>query len=277
MARITVPEADALLDQRIDVLDDGFVRLIDYMGSDARIVQAARVSYGAGTKSVREDAGLIDYLMRNRHTSPFEQVELTFHIRCPIFLARQWFRHRTASVNEISGRYSVLADAFYHPLASDLRLQSTLNKQGSEGKLPDDAGAEAAALIRKTHAESYQAYEKLLDLGVAREQSRGVLPASIYTEFYWKQDLHNLLHLIGLRLDGHAQQEIQAYAAVLARCVAAVAPATWNSYQNHMMHSTRLSSNEKTVVQQLIAGTAAVGDETLTERAWAELRRKLEI
>lgn len=248
----SAPEAD----KRINVLDQGFVRLIDVMGDDARIVQAARVSYGDGTKTVREDAGLIDYLMRHKHTSPFEMVEFTFHIKAPIFVVRQWFRHRTASVNEISARYSVMRDEFYLPDPSDLRAQSKKNKQVGEGVLPDDAARAAARRIRDAQRESFTVYEELLELGVARELAREVLPVGLYTEFYWKQNLHNLLHFLRLRLDWHAQLEIRAYADAVARFVSMAVPATWASFEEHMLHGANLSAKELDAIRSLISREA---------------------
>ena len=243
-------------DKRINVLDQGFVRLIDVMGDDARIVQAARVSYGDGTKTVREDAGLIDYLMRHKHTSPFEMVEFTFHIKAPIFVVRQWFRHRTASVNEISARYSVMRDEFYLPDPSDLRAQSAKNKQVGEGALPDDAARAAARRIRDAQRESFTVYEELLELGVARELAREVLPVGLYTEFYWKQNLHNLLHFLRLRLDWHAQAEIRAYADAVAKFVSQAVPATWASFEEHMLNGANLSGKELDAVRALISREA---------------------
>lgn len=254
MARDITPAAEALLNQELPVLDQGFVRLVDCLGSDARIVQSARVSYGAGTKTVQEDEALIDFLMRHRHTSPFEQVELVFHVRCPIFIARQWFRHRTASVNEVSARYSVMEDRFFSPEPEALRTQGQQNKQVGEGALPPEAAQEAAALFAKANQEAYASYERLLALGVCREQARSVLPVGIYTEFYWKQNLHNLFHFLALRLDGHAQAEIRAYGAAIARCCQAVAPAAYAAFERHLLHAIRLSALEQAAVAELLSG-----------------------
>jgi thymidylate synthase (FAD) len=236
----------------VQVLDKGFVRLVDVMGDDHRIAQAARVSYGEGTKTVREDAALIDYLMRHRHTSPFEMVEFTFHVKAPIFVTRQWFRHRTASVNEISARYSVLKDEFYEPAAPELRGQSELNKQVGEGALPTGDASRAAALIREAYQDVYAAYQKLLSLGVAREMARSVLPVGIYTEFYWKQDLHNLLHFLKLRLDYHAQEEIRAYARAVARFVAEAVPLVWSSFEEHVLGARALGATERAALAELL-------------------------
>lgn len=200
MAHVVVAEAEALLDTELPVLDKGFVRLVDYLGGDARIVQAARVSYGEGTKTVREDRALIHYLMRHAHTSPFEQVILTFHAKMPIFVARQWVRHRTARLNEISGRYSVMKDEFYVPDAEVIRAQSRLNKQGrdAEPQSPEVA-RRAVELIVRDQGNAYASYEEMLGDDIARELARINLPLSLYTEWYWQIDLHNLFHFIRLR------------------------------------------------------------------------------
>jgi thymidylate synthase (FAD) len=205
MPRSVVPAAEALLDEKIPVLDHGFVRLVDYLGGDERIVSAARVSYGDGTKTVREDRALIDYLLRHAHTSPFEQVVLTFHVKMPIFVARQWIRHRTARLNEVSGRYSVMADEFYLPSPEDLRVQSSSNRQGrGPESLPEAEAESILGALREGRVRSYEAYESLLAAGVAREIARIDLPVSLYTQMYWQIDLHNLFHFLRLRLDAHA-------------------------------------------------------------------------
>ncbi|MFN4070356.1 MAG: FAD-dependent thymidylate synthase [Thermus caldifontis] len=231
----------------IAVLDKGFVRLVEAMGNDASIVQAARVSYGPGTKTVREDAALIDYLMRHRHTSPFEMVEFKFHVKAPIFVVRQWFRHRTASVNEISGRYSVLGEEFYEPKA--WRHQARRNKQGSEGAFTDE---EASRLLKGVEREAYQAYQTLLEKGIAREMARMVLPLNLYTEFYWKQDLHNLFHFLALRLDPHAQWEIRQYAKAIAEIVKAHVPLAWGSFEEHVLKGAHLSQTELRALRGLL-------------------------
>ena len=215
------------------------------MGGDARIVQSARVSYGAGTKSVREDTALIDYLLRNEHTSPFEQVVLTFHIKTPIFVARQWVRHRTARMNEISGRYSVMEDEFFVPEQNDVRPQSTTIKQGRSSET-------LAQPLRDTFLESIVAdqkqlfgnYESYIANDVARELARINLPLSLYTEFYWQIDLHNLFHFLKLRLDSHAQKEIRDYGLALARCARAVAPVAYGAFERHFLNGIRLSASE---------------------------------
>jgi thymidylate synthase (FAD) len=253
MARSSVPAADALIDERLDVLDHGFVRLVDYLGGDARIVQAARVSYGEGTKSAREDRALIDYLLRHAHTSPFEQVVLTFHLKMPIFVARQWLRHRTARLNELSGRYSVMRDEFYVPAPEEVRYQSTTNRQGgSEGRVPDELRARVGTVLADGQRRSYGEYEGLLADGVARELARVNLPLSLYTEMYWQIDLHNLFHFLRLRLDWHAQYEIRAYGDAIARCARAVAPLAYEAFEEHVLHGSRLSASEVAVLRSAL-------------------------
>jgi thymidylate synthase (FAD) len=243
VAHVLVPEAEAILDKEFAVLDKGFVRLVDYLGSDERIVAAARVSYGKGTKSSREDRGLIHYLMRHQHTSPFEQVVLTFHCKMPIFVARQWIRHRTARLNEISGRYSVMKDEFYLPAAETLRTQSTTNKQGrAEASVP---AQEAEAMVREMEAgqrEAYTRYQAMLDRDLAREVARITLPLSLYTEWYWQIDLHNLFHFLALRMDAHAQWEIRQYAKVMAAMARAVAPMAYEAFEQYRLNAACLSS-----------------------------------
>lgn len=256
MARTSVPAADALLDERLDVLDHGFVRLVDYLGGDARIVQAARVSYGEGTKSQREDRALIDYLLRHAHTSPFEQVVLTFHLKMPIFVARQWLRHRTARLNELSGRYSVLRDEFYVPAPDEVRYQATHNRQGgSEVPVPDDLRERVARTLADGQRRTYGEYEGLLADGVARELARVNLPLSLYTEMYWQIDLHNLFHFLRLRMDWHAQYEIRAYGDAIARCARAVAPMAFEAFEEHVLRGRRFSGDELEVLRAAVDET----------------------
>jgi thymidylate synthase (FAD) len=239
-----VNEAEAVLDKEFPVLDKGFVRLVDYMGGDARVVQSARVSYGEGTKSYREDAGLIDYLLRNRHTSPFEQVILTFHVKLPIFVARQWIRHRTARVNEISARYSVMKDDYYVPDLADISFQSSENKQG-RGEVLDKSAAEKVRFgLIADQKEAYAAYTNLIEAGIARELARINLPLSLYTEWYWQIDLHNLFHFLELRLDSHAQKEIRLYAEVLFDITRKVAPLCCTAFETHILNSVTFSQSE---------------------------------
>jgi thymidylate synthase (FAD) len=257
MPRIIVEAAEALLDQEIPVLDKGFVRLVDYMGGDQRIVQAARVSYGSGTKSYRQDRGLIHYLMKNWHTSPFEQVQLTFHTKMPIFVARQWVRHRTARLNEISGRYSVMKDEFYLPDPENIRPQSDNNKQGrSEERFSDAEEQEVIRLFADEQRSVYANYQHLLDLNVARELARNNLPLSLYTEWYWQIDLHNLFHFIKLRMDPHAQYEIRVYAEALAECAKAVAPIAYEAFEEHILGSVAFSRTECEALATMLAGGA---------------------
>ncbi|MDR3356663.1 MAG: FAD-dependent thymidylate synthase [Spirochaetaceae bacterium] len=255
MAHCVSAEAEKILDREFPVLDKGFVRLVDYLGSDQRVVQSARVSYGEGTKTYREDAGLIDYLLRNRHTSPFEQVVLTFHLKMPIFVARQLVRHRTARLNEISGRYSVMKDDFYLPSAGDIAPQSSDNRQGRGAAALPPAGADA---VRKAfeagQKESYAAYSRLIDSGLARELARINLPLSLYTEMYWQIDLHNLFHFLQLRLGSHAQKEIRLYAEVLLDICRKVAPRCCESFERHVLGGASFSRDEMAELKRRLAG-----------------------
>ena len=254
MAHCITQEAEDILDKEFPVLDKGFVRLIDYMGNDERIVQAARVSYGKGTKSVREDAALIDYLLRHDHTSPFEQVVLTFHLKMPIFVARQWVRHRTGRMNEVSGRYSVMADEFYVPRHDDVAKQATSNKQG-RGEAFDSE--EAGAIIEEFTAaqqKAYEGYSSMIERGVARELSRINLPLSLYTQFYWQMDLHNLFHFLTLRLDSHAQREIRVYAESILEMVKAVCPMAAASFVNVKLNSVSFNGEEVEALRALLSG-----------------------
>ena len=276
MAHIIVPEAEALLDVEIPCLDKGFVRLVDYMGGDARIVQAARVSYGEGTKTVREDKGLIDYLFRNAHSSPFEQVVLTFHMKLPIFVARQVIRHRTARLNEISGRYSVMKDEFYVPSLDRIQKQATNNKQGSSEQLPEAVAQSVVDAMVNEQAFAYGQYEGYLTHDVARELARVNLPLSLYTEWYWQCDLRNLFHFLGLRLDWHAQYEVRVYAEALAQCAKAVAPMAYAAFEEHQKDGARFSASELDVIQSMAgAATAAGWSDDLTDKARAEFWSKL--
>ena len=253
MAHEVVAAAEEVLDRAFPVLDHGFVRLVDYMGGDQRIVQAARVSYGEGTKSYRQDRALIDYLLRNDHTSPFEQVVLTFHTKMPIFVARQWVRHRTARLNEISGRYSVLKDEFYLPAEEQIAPQSEDNKQGRAAEPFDEATrARVRAALAAGQRDAYAAYSALLDEGLARELARINLPVSAYTEWYWQIDLHNLFHFLRLRLDPHAQYEIRAYAETLFEITRRVCPLAVESFENHLRGALKLSAREFEALRALV-------------------------
>ncbi len=255
MAHCVVAEAEAILDKEYPVLNKGFVRLVDYMGGDERIVQAARVSYGKGTKSFREDRGLIQYLLRNQHTSPFEQVQFTFHVKLPIFVARQWIRHRTARLNEISGRYSVLKDEFYLPADGDVAFQSSDNKQGRAVEaVPLELREKVLSLLEAEQKRSYGDYERLIADGIARELARINLPLSLYTEWYWQIDLHNLFHFLKLRMDAHAQKEIRLYAGVMFDIVKIVCPLATEAFEEHDLRSVSFSRKEFAALKSMLAG-----------------------
>jgi len=274
MAHCIAADGEQLLDKEIKVLDKGFVRLVDYLGDDSRIVQSARVSYGEGTKSYRKDKGLIDYLLRNDHTSPFEQVSFTFHIKMPIFVARQWIRHRTAKVNEISGRYSVMESEFYVPAAEDIALQSDDNKQGRQN---DPVSAELAkkiqGIISTEQEKVYETYTKLLDMGLAREIARINLPLSLYTEWYWTMDLHNLFHFLRLRMDAHAQKEIRVYAEAIFEIVKKITPMAAEAFKKHLLTGVVLSGSELGAVRVMTGG----GDCPMKGRAKEILFAKLDV
>ncbi|GAB1457853.1 MAG: FAD-dependent thymidylate synthase [Spirochaetia bacterium] len=272
MAHCIVPEAEEILDREFAVHQKGFVRLVDYLGADARIVQAARVSYGDGTKTVREDAALIDYLLRNEHTSPFEQVVLTFHIKMPIFVARQWIRHRTARINEISGRYSVMKDDFWLPSPDALARQSPDNKQGRMTEpLPAAEAERVIAALESGQKAAYAEYMALVDSGLARELARVNLPLSLYTEWYWQIDLHNLFRFLALRLDAHAQREIRDYASVIFDVARKVCPLACTSFERHLLGGARLSSDEAAAFLRMLQG----GEAGLGSRELERLEEKL--
>jgi thymidylate synthase (FAD) len=263
---IDASDKDALLGKRIDCLDKGFVRLIDVMGDDAAIVQAARVSYGSGTKKVLEDRGLIRYLLRHAHTTPFEMVEFKFHVKLPIFVARQWIRHRTANVNEYSGRYSEMKDEFYTPNPNDIRPQSVLNKQGrSEETLSDGMAEQAANAFKAGQDEAYAQYQEFLEQGIAREIARINLPVSNYTEWYWKIDLHNLFHFLRLRIDSHAQYEIRVFAEAIAELVKPFVPHAWEAFEDYVLNAHRMTAPELKVMKHLLESMEFPSDETLAE------------
>ncbi len=264
MAHEVVAAAEEILDREYPVLNAGFVRLVDYMGGDQRIVQSARVSYGSGTKSYREDKGLINYLLRNDHTSPFEQVVLTFHTKMPVFVARQWVRHRTARLNEISGRYSVLKDEFYLPDGDHIAPQSSDNKQGRSAEpFPPDEQREITMRLRDGQRDAYGAYQELLDRGLARELARVNLPVSTYTEWYWQIDLHNLFHFLRLRLDAHAQYEIRAYAEVMLAITRTVCPIATEAFEEHLRRGVRFSGKEFALMQKLFDAASSGSDDAI--------------
>jgi len=234
----------------IKCLDKGFVRLVDSMGGDDAIVQAARVSYGQGTSKVSQDRGLIRYLMRHRHTTPFEMVEFKFHCKMPIFVARQWVRHRTANINEYSLRYSEARDEFYMPDPEHIQFQSALNKQGRMGEVPTELKQKVLDSFKEISERSFAIYSELNEAGVARELARSILPVNLYTEWYWKNDLHNLLHFVGLRSDSHAQYEIRVFSDAMAESVKAVAPFAWEAYQDYVVNGMRFSRIEQSLLEK---------------------------
>ena len=267
--RPTVAALDAILGRRFDVLDDGFVRAVDYMGSDDAIVQAARVSYGAGTKKVSEDRSLVRYLLRHRHTTPFEMCELKLHVRVPMDTWRQWIRHRTANVNEYSTRYSVAIDAASHTRPEAWRLQNGGNRQGSEGLVAKDEGAKLSEREARFLQEARAVYQERLDAGVAREQARKDLPLSTYTEAYWKIDLHNLLHFVALRADSHAQDEIRRYAETIGQHIVRVwVPHTWEAFCDYRVDGLALTRIEATIVAHLARGDDAASRALAEEAGW---------
>lgn len=254
LARPSIPTIDSILGRPFPVLDKGFVRVIDYMGNDAAIVQAARVSYGAGTKRVHEDRGLIRYLMRHAHTTPFEMCEIKFHVRVPMDTWRQWIRHRTANVNEYSTRYSIAIDTAQRTLADKWRVQSLANRQGSGEYLRPTLGKQLSAREQRLQEKAREEYEARIAAGVAREQARKDLPLSTYTEAYWKIDLHNLLHFLSLRMDVHAQQEIRSYATVIGEeIVAKWVPLVWEAFLDYRRHAVLLSRFEVEIIGALTA------------------------
>lgn len=254
------------------VLDKGFVRVVDYMGSDARIVQAARVSYGEGTKTFRENRTLIRYLLRNAHTSPFEQVVFTFHVKMPIFVARQWVRHRTARLNEISARYSEMKNEFYMPEPEDINLQSDENKQGrcvSSPQLSSDVQKKVCDMFANGQAQSYKDYSALLEENIARELARITLPTALYTEMYWQIDLHNLFHFLKLRMDAHAQKEIQSYADVLFALVKEICPLACEAFEDYVLGKVEFYAFEREALHRIIVHSALDTEkmETIAEQA----------
>ena len=258
LERPHVPALDEILGQPFKVLDDGFVRVVDYMGSDASIVQAARVSYGAGTRRVHEDRGLIRYLMRHHHSTPFEMCELKLHVRVPMDCWRQWIRHRTANVNEYSTRYSLAIDAAQTTPPTGWRMQSPTNRQGSVGLLHVETGAQLSQKEAAFHRVARELYEERLAFGIAREQARKDLPLATYTEAYWKIDLHNLFHFLSLRTDEHAQAEIRAYAEVIgSNIVQRWCPLAWEAFVDYRLKSLALSRIEMDIIRALSQGDSA--------------------
>jgi len=282
--RDIAPGLEELLYQPLPVLDHGFIRVIDYMGTDSAIVQAARVSYGSGTKKINEDAGLINYLMRHRHTTPFEMCEIKFHIKLPIFIARQWIRHRTANVNEYSGRYSIMDKEFYIPAPEQLAAQSKSNRQGRGDVLEGAAAARVLELLKADASQAYAHYEEMLNediagnvlregkTGLARELARMNLSLNFYTQWYWKIDLHNLLHFLSLRADAHAQYEIRVYANVMLDILKAWVPITSAAFTDYRMGGASLSAKGLAVVKRLIAGEKVTQEQSgMSKGEWREL------
>ncbi|MDO9171285.1 MAG: FAD-dependent thymidylate synthase [bacterium] len=271
VTRAAVPALDELLGVALPVLDDGFVRVIDYMGDDRAVVQAARVSYGDGTKQVSEDRGLIRYLLRHRHTTPFEMCELKLHVRVPMDAWRQWIRHRSASVNEVSSRYSIVTDSAQRTAPEAWRRQADDNRQGSSGCFDAAQGAAFTAGEREVHALARRVYEEKIARGVAREQARKDLPLCTYTEAYWKIDLHNLLHFLSLRMDPHAQQEIRAYATVIGeRIVARWVPLVWEAFVDYRLGAASLSRIEQEILGAIGAGDAERACALASAAGWLE-------
>src|SRR5437870_1931280 len=261
MAHIVSPEAEELLDQELKVPSHGFVRLVDYMGSDQSIVQAARVSYGEGTKSVREDRGLIRYLMRHQHTTPFEMVVLKFHIKAPIFVVRQLVRHRTASINEESARYSIMREEFHEPAWEEVGYQSKDNKQGrATDEVPAEVVQRFLTFLKEDRDTAYNHYETFLQDNVARELARIVLPLSLYSQFYWQMNLHNLFHFLWLRMDDHAQKEIRDYANQVAVCVKEVAPLAWEAFEEYKLYGGSFSRTDLDILKRLVRGEPLPAD-----------------
>ncbi|MBL0926902.1 MAG: FAD-dependent thymidylate synthase [Phycisphaerales bacterium] len=264
--------------QQVNIDDHGFIALIDAMPrlvpqgqtADQAIVQAARVSYGMGTKKISEDRGLIRYLLRHRHTTPFEMVEFKFHVSMPIFIARQWIRHRTANVNEYSGRYSVMPDRFYRPSVENIRKQSQSNRQGGEGPIDVATAEEFLAFLDRCEA-AYLDYTKLTEKGLAREIARIGLPLSTYTEWYWKCDLHNILRFLALRMDAHAQREIREYATAMARLIEPIVPVTMEAFRDYELESIRLTRLE---LDALKSGRAQIDTDNKREQAEWEAKRR---
>jgi len=281
--RATVPALEEMLFQALPVLDHGFVRVIDYMGDDGAVVQAARVSYGRGTRKVSEDAGLIRYLMRHRHSTPFEMCEIKYHVKLPIFVARQWIRHRTANVNEISARYSILDREFYLPAPEHLAAQSSVNRQGRGEVMEGEAAARVLDLLRHDAMQTYDHYQDLLNEnedgtpvdpsrpGLARELARMNLTLNTYTQWYWKTDLHNLLHFLSLRADAHAQYEIRVYAEAMLKSVEAWVPACYAAFRDYRMGAVLFSAPMLAVIKRMLAGEAVEqANSGLNKREWVE-------
>jgi len=287
--RATVPALEEMLYKPIKVLDHGFVRVVDYMGDDSAVVQAARVSYGRGTKKSLQDKGLINYLMRHRHTTPFEMCDIKFHIKLPIFVARQWIRHRTASVNEYSARYSILSNEFYLPDRDNLTPQSSTNKQGRSSEiLPEDIALRVLATIKEDSLRCYKNYVAMMNqdeqgniidennIGITRELARINLTLNHYTEWYWKINLHNLLHFLALRADNHAQYEIRVYAEVMLDIVKAWVPFVYEAFIEHRKSGANISKTALEIIRKMIKGEKVDQESSgISKREWDELMTML--
>ncbi len=275
--RAVSPGMEAHLYTAQPVLDHGFVRVIDYMGDDAAVVQAARVSYGAGTKHVSNDEGLIRYLMRHWHSTPFEMCELKLHVKLPVFVARQWIRHRTANVNEYSARYSILDREFYIPAPEMLAAQSTVNNQGRGATLEGQEAARVLEILKADAARCYDHYEEMISdegqQGLARELARMNLPANVYTQWYWKTDLHNLLHFLRLRADAHAQYEIRVYAETIGDLVAEWVPLSWKAFQDYRVGGATLSATALDCIRRMLKGEEVTQESSgMSKGEWREFR-----
>ena len=282
--RVTALELEKILYDAIPILDHGFIRVVDYMGDDTSIVQAARVSYGKGTKKVSTDSGLIKYLMRHWHSTPFEMCEIKYHVKLPIFIARQWIRHRTANVNEYSARYSILDKEFYLPNNENLAAQSKSNRQGRGDVLEGDQAKTVLDLLKKDAEQTYKNYEEMLNerydgsvidekkIGLARELARMNLTLNTYTQWYWKTDLLNLMNFLRLRADPHAQYEIRTYAEAMLDTLKKWVPITYEAFMDYRVGGTEVSSKGKLIIQKLIKGEKiSLEDSGLSKREWNEL------
>ncbi|PJE32440.1 Thymidylate synthase ThyX [Pseudooceanicola marinus] len=279
--RATVPGMEAHLYKAYPVLDHGFVRVVDYMGDDSAICQAARVSYGRGTKSVQNDEGLIRYLMRHWHSTPFEMCELKLHVKLPVFVARQWIRHRTANVNEYSARYSILDREFYIPGPEHLAAQSVVNNQGRGEALTGEEAARVLEYLKADSARAYDHYEEMISdegqQGLARELARMNLPANIYTQWYWKVDLHNLLHFLRLRADSHAQYEIRVYAEEICKLVADWVPFAYKAFEDYRLGAVTLSSQMVDCLRRMLKGEEVTEENCgMSKREWREFMATIE-
>ena len=288
--RVTAPELEKILYEAMPVLDHGFVRVVDYMGNDSSIVQSARVSYGKGTKKVSTDSGLIKYLMRHWHSTPFEMCEIKYHVKLPIFIARQWIRHRTANVNEYSARYSILDKEFYLPDPNNLAAQSKSNRQGRGDIIEGEQAKQVLDLLKKDAEKTYNDYEIMLNerydgtvidekkIGLARELARMNLTLNTYTQWYWKTDLLNLMNFLRLRADHHAQYEIRAYADTMLETVKKWVPISYEAFMDYRIGGSEVSAKGKIVIQKLIKGEKISVDESgLSKREWNELMTTLDL